>query len=134
MNVTVPVAVPPLPLTAAVKVTVCPDVEGLVPDVRVVVLASLAVKVAVTVVAALRVTVQPPVPLHPPPDQPPKVDPAAAVAVSVTAAPELKVAVHVAPQLIPAGEDVTVPEPVPVLATVSVGFTTWLRAKDVLAA
>jgi hypothetical protein len=38
-------------------------------------------------------------------------------AVSVTVEPELKVAEQVAPQLIPAGELVTVPEPVPVLLT-----------------
>src|SRR5438552_11193119 len=49
-------------------------------------------KVAVTVVAALRVTVQVPVPEHPPPLQPLKVEPAAGLAVSVTAVPPVKVA------------------------------------------
>jgi len=43
--------------------------------------------VAVTVVAADRVTVHEPVPVQPPPLQPLKVDPAAGVAVSVTAVP-----------------------------------------------
>src|SRR5207249_698877 len=76
-------------------------------------------KVAVTVVAALTVTVQAPVPEHPPPAQPVKVEPAAAVAVSVTAVPLVKLAEQVAPQVMPAGELVTVPLPVPALLTVS---------------
>src|SRR5207247_4051350 len=77
-------------------------------------------KVAVTVVAAKTVTVQAPVPEQPPPLQPLKVEPAAAVAVSVTAVPLGKLAEQVAPQLIPAGELVTVPLPVPALETVRV--------------
>lgn len=48
-----------------------------------------AVKVAVTVVSALIVTVQVPVPLHPPPLQPEKTEPLAAVAVKVTELPLL---------------------------------------------
>src|SRR5207249_6592909 len=76
-------------------------------------------KVAVTVVAALRVTVQVPVPEHPPPLQPVKVEPAAGVAVNVTAVPLAKLAVQVAPQLIPTGALVTVPLPVPAWLTVS---------------
>ena len=43
--------------------------------------------VAVTVAAAVTVTAHVPVPVHPPPLQPVKVDPAAGVAVSVTAVP-----------------------------------------------
>jgi hypothetical protein len=74
-------------------------------------------KVAVTVVAALSVTLQVPVPVHPPPLQPVNVDPAVAAAVSTIAVPELKFAVHVDPQLIPAGALVTVPAPVPALVT-----------------
>ena len=77
-------------------------------------------KVAVTVVAALRVTVQVPVPEHPPPVQPLKVEPATGAAVSVTAVPLAKLAEHVAPQLMPAGELVTVPLPVPAGVTVRV--------------
>ena len=46
--------------------------------------------VAVTVVAAVTVTLHDPVPVHPPPLQPPKVEPAAGVAVSVTAVPLAK--------------------------------------------
>ena len=42
-------------------------------------------KVALTVVAAVMLTVQTPVPLHPPPLQPVKVEPGAGVAMSVTA-------------------------------------------------
>src|SRR5205823_14797810 len=65
-----------------------------------------------------RVMVQVPVPEQPPPVQPVKVEPAAGVAVSVTVVPLAKLAVQVAPQLIPAGELVTVPLPVPALLTV----------------
>ena len=77
-------------------------------------------KVAVTVVAALKVTVQVPVPVHPPPLQPLKIEPAAGVAVSVTAVPPAKLAAQFAPQVIPAGELVTVPLPVPAGVTVRV--------------
>jgi len=77
------------------------------------------VKVAVTVVAAESVTTHVPVPEQPPPLQPLKVAPTAGVAVSVTAVPLAKLAVHVTPQLIPTGALVTVPLPVPALLTVS---------------
>jgi hypothetical protein len=43
--------------------------------------------VAVTAWSELIVTVQVPVPLQPPPDQPPKLEPESAVAVSVTIVP-----------------------------------------------
>src|SRR3989441_9625910 len=76
-------------------------------------------KVAVTVVPAESVTTHVPVPEQPPPLQPVKVEPAAGAAVSVTAVPLVKLAEHVAPQVIPAGELVTVPLPVPALLTVS---------------
>jgi len=78
------------------------------------------VKVAVTVVAAESVTVQAPVPEHPPPVQPLKVEPPAGAAVSVTAVPLVKLAAQVAPQSMPAGELVTVPLPVPAGVTVRV--------------
>src|SRR5205814_8681337 len=77
-------------------------------------------KVAVTVVAAVTDTTHDPVPVHPPPLQPPKVDPAAGVAVSVTAVPLVKLAAQVAPHVMPAGALVTVPLPVPALETVRV--------------
>src|SRR5213076_2587955 len=76
--------------------------------------------VAVTVVAALKVTVQVPVPEQPPPLQPVKIEPAAGVALRVITVPLAKLAVHVAPQLIPAGALVTVPLPVPAGVTVRV--------------
>src|SRR5262249_59192243 len=74
--------------------------------------AGLSVKVGVTVVACVSVTVQTPVPLQPPPIQPSKVLFALGVAVSLTVVAE-KLAVQVAPQSIPAGSDLTVPVPVP---------------------
>src|SRR5881296_3614039 len=80
----------------------------------------MSVNVAVTVVAALRVTVQAPGPAQPPPLQPLKVEPAAGAAVSVTAVPLAKLAAQVAPQVMPAGLLVTLPAPVPALETVSV--------------
>ena len=64
------------------------------------------------------VTEQAPVPVQSP-VQPVKVEPARPAAASVTTCPAAKVYVQVAPQLTPAGELVTVPVPVPVLATVS---------------
>src|SRR6266581_4777681 len=79
-----------------------------------------SVNVVVTVVAAESVTVQAPVPEQPPPLQPVKVEPAAGVAVNVTAVPLVKLAAQVAPQLIPAGALVTVPLPVPAGVTVKV--------------
>ena len=59
---------------------------------------------------------QVPVPEHAP-VQPANTEFASGAAVSVTAVPVLKLAVHVLPQLIPAGELVTVPPPVPVSVT-----------------
>ena len=76
-------------------------------------------KVAVTVVGAVSVTVQVPVPVHPPPLQPVKVEPAAGAAVSTTGVPLAKVDEQFVPQVIPAGTLVTVPEPVPARTTAS---------------
>src|SRR5205809_7819545 len=95
--VTVPL---PVPAGVTVRVEVC------------------TVKVAVTVVAAESVTTHVPAPEQLPPLQPVKVEPAAGVAVSVTAVPLAKLAVQVAPQLIPTGALVTVPLPVPAGLTV----------------
>src|SRR3989442_9058024 len=95
--VTVPI---PVPAGVTVRVKVC------------------TVKVAVTVVAAESVTVQVPVPEQPPPVQPEKVEPAAGVAVNVTAVPLAKLAEQVAPQFMPARALVTVPLPVPAGVTV----------------
>src|SRR5438132_13901779 len=70
-------------------------------------------KRANTVVLAVRVMVHVPVPVQPPPVHPSKVEPLAGVAVRVTCVPLSKEAEQVAPQLIPAGLEVTVPLPVP---------------------
>src|SRR5512132_1479921 len=80
-------------------------------------------KVAVTARSWSIVTTQGPVPVQSPP-QPVKVEPASGVAVSVTAVPDGNEAEHVAPQSIPVGELVTVPEPDPAFVTVSVGGPT----------
>src|SRR5437667_1732229 len=80
--VTVPL---PVPAGVTVRVKVC------------------SVKVAVTVVAAESVTTQVPVPEQPPPVQPVKVEPAAGVAVNVTAVPLVKLAVQVGRQVVPDG-------------------------------
>jgi hypothetical protein len=86
----------------------------------------VAVKVAVTAFAALMDTVQ----VVAVPEQAPvqfvKVDPALAAAVKVTLAFWLKLAEQVAPQLMPAGELVTVPAPVPALVTAN---CTWVAVK-----
>jgi len=79
------------------------------------------VNVAVTLRAWVILTVHWPVPLQPAPLQPVKVKPLAAVARKVTLWPWAKVALHVAPQVSPAGVLVTVPLPVPALTTVSCG-------------
>jgi hypothetical protein len=76
-------------------------------------------KVAVTLRAALIVTVQLLAVPEQPPLQPVKVEPAAGAAVRVTAVPDVNEVEQVAPQLMPAGELVTVPLPAPALVTVS---------------
>jgi hypothetical protein len=76
-------------------------------------------KFAVTLVAELTDTVHVPVPEQPPPDQPVNREPDAAVAVSTTLVPYSKEAEHEVPQLMPAGIEVTVPLPAPVLLTAS---------------
>ena len=72
---------------------------------------------ALTAFAASAVTTHVPVPLQPPPDQPVNDDPTPAVAVNVIVDPCSIVSEHDAPQLMPAGVDVTVPTPVPDLVT-----------------
>lgn len=80
-------------------------------------------KVAVTEVEAASVTTQDPVPEQPPPLQPLKSESLLALALNVTIVPVLKEALQVAPHEMPAGAEVTVPEPVPAFTTASVlGF------------
>lgn len=77
-------------------------------------------KVAVTAFAADRVTLQAWVPEHPAlPLQPAKANPALGVAVKTTTVPDLKLPLHLVPQLMP--EPVTTP--LPVVDTVS-GYST----------
>lgn len=79
----------------------------------------MRVNVAPTFLAADKVTAQVVVvPLHAP-DHPVKLEPVVGAAVNVTTLPWSKLALHVAPQSIPAGADVTLPVPVPKAATVS---------------
>jgi len=70
----------------------------------------VALKVAVTEAAAFIVIVQAPLPEQAP-DQPAKAKPEAAAAESVTLVPEAKEAEQALPQSMPAGDEVTVPEP-----------------------
>src|SRR6058998_576540 len=132
-------AVPLAKLAAQVAPQVMPagllvTVPAPVPALETVSVKVCRVKVAVTVVAALRVTVQAPGPEQPPPLQPVKVEPAAGAAVSVTAVPLAKLAAQVAPQVMPAGLLVTVPAPVPALETVSVKVCRVKVAVTVVAA
>src|SRR6185312_14623895 len=77
----------------------------------------LELKVALTDFAASMVTLHAPVPLQAPP-QPANAEPVSGVAVKLTTVPLAKLAEHVVPQEIPGGVLVTVPVPVPLLATV----------------
>jgi hypothetical protein len=79
-----------------------------------------ALKTAVMVRLDEIVVLHVPVPLQPPPLQPAKTDPEAAVAVRVTVVPFSNDREHVDPQLIPLGLLVTVPAPVPVFLIVRV--------------
>jgi len=88
-----------------------------VPDTLIGVVLALEVKVAEAVWSALMVRVQVPVPEQAPP-QPLKLEPLAEAAVRVTLVPLVKLAEQVDPQLMPAGELVRVPLPVPLLETV----------------
>lgn len=74
-------------------------------------------KVAVTVTDELVANAHGAVPVHPPPNQPLNTEPLAGVAVSVTSVPGATLMEHDVPQLMPAGELVTVPLPVPALVT-----------------
>jgi len=148
LQAAVPVQLPPQPANVepvdadAVRVTTVPVVKEVVqavpqlmptgvlvtvplpvPDLVTVSAKDDCTKVAVTVVAALSVTTQVLVPVQPPPLQPLNVEPVCGDAVRVTTVPIVNEVVHVVPQLMPAGELVTVPTPAPAFETV--------RARDV---
>ena len=111
-----PPSIAQLPPVPPLMVTV-PNLSCAVPEIGVVHTAFSAT-VAVTLCAALMVSVHVPVPLQPPPLQPVKVDPAMGDAASTTEVPEPKVAEQLEPQLMPVGELATAPLPVTALVTV----------------
>ena len=78
----------------------------------------MAVKVAITNALPINVTLQLPMPMQAP-DHPANVELLFGAAVSVSMVPLVKLALHIAPQLIPAGLLMIVPAPVPALWTVS---------------
>ena len=82
--------------------------------------AATRLNVAVTDTFALKVTAHVAIPEQAP-DHPAKVEPELGVGVRVTTDPVLKLALHVPPQLIPAGELVTLPAPVPARETFKTG-------------
>src|SRR5438093_469163 len=77
-------------------------------------------KLAVTVVVAVRVTVQEPVPEQPLPLQPVKVEPGAGAAVREIGRASWREREQLAPEVVPAGALVRVPRPGPALLKVSV--------------
>src|SRR5438477_5988569 len=94
---------------------------------------SLLSNAASTVVLPPMVKVHVLVELAHPPVNPLKLEPEAGVAVSVTAVPLGKEAEQVAPQSMPAGFEVTVPDPVPDFVTVAAyegGAPTGLMSND----
>src|SRR5690349_21762771 len=74
----------------------------------------------VAVTAAVVESVHAPVPVQPPPFHPENTDPAAGVAVRVSVVPGPNWELQVEPQVMPVGDEVTKPVPVPPLSTVTV--------------
>src|SRR4051794_23622951 len=79
-------------------------------------------KVAVTALSASSVTEHAPLPVHAP-DQPANAEPESGTADSATVVPLHHWNAHVVPQAIPPGLELTVPEPIPALAMLSVRCT-----------
>jgi hypothetical protein len=81
-------------------------------------LAGAAERIAPTAVSLSRVRLHGAVPEHAP-VHPVKVEPSLGFAVNVTDDPVVNLALHVSPQLMPAGALVTVPVPLPEFVTIS---------------
>jgi len=94
--------------------------------------AVFGVKVAATLSAAFIVTLQA-VPLHAP-LQPLKLQPEAGMAARLTCVPAAKLALQVAPQLMPAGMLVTVPLPLSLTARVNEGEVFCVKVARTLSA
>ena len=119
----------PVATPTALKVNFADRFAELIVAVASFVSGGASLNVAVTLLSALSVVSgHVPVPEQPP-DQPANVDPAAATAVRVTEDPAAKWAEHVAPQLIPAGLEVTVPDPAPSFETVTFLVTVTLTVE-----
>jgi len=93
----------------------------------------VSLNVAVMVVSAVRLTLHVPVPEHPAPDQPANEECAAGVAVRITC-PSSSSALHVAPQVIPAGELLIEPEPLPAFEMVRVCCGVGMKVAVIVAA
>ena len=90
----------------------------------------MMLKVAITFVACVIVTVQVAAPEQAP-DHPMKVESAEGVAIRVTEVSKVKLAdwfEQPTPQSMPAGLLITVPEPIPTLETVITAVGTWLHS------
>ena len=92
------------------------------------------VKLGITVVAALSVTTQLPVPGQPPPIQPIKVELGCAAALSITLVPAANALTQVAPQRIPDGMLAMRPLPVPDRVTVSRSLAVLVKVQVMLRA
>src|SRR5438132_2023779 len=105
----------PLPLPAKATVSVC-------------IVGAFSVNVAVTVTSPVTVMLQLPAPVQPPPLQPAKVEPPLAAALNVTPVPDVTTSVQSPGHAMPV--PVTLPDPEPFVATVSVYETTTAAASN----
>jgi hypothetical protein len=118
-------------MPAGDEVTVPAPVPALVTlSVEVVGVGGAAANVAVTAWGLVNVIVHTPVPVQAPP-HPVKVEPVSGVAVRVTEVPLLNEALQVVLHVIPLGEELTVPDPVPLLVRVRVEAVDVLMAAKV---
>jgi hypothetical protein len=115
------------------KIPAGADVTDPDPDRVTVNVQSIRWNVAVTLFDASIVTTQLPVPEHAP-DQPANDEPDAGVAVNVTVVPRMNASEQIDPHTIPAGDELTEPDPDPARATDSDSNTTENVAVTLLAA